>query len=99
MIDYRTSQLETEPSHYRGFKVEAESDSGRKFREWICHLPKTLWELGSNNLPATEVRLASFGLPFNHSEKHTSQTILRLLLRLKQRKSSLIDGDVMTPHQ
>jgi len=62
--------LDTE-RHYQGTFTAAKSDAeGKALEEWIAHLPQTLWELGSNNLPATEV-------------------ILRSLLRIAQRKSSV----------
>ncbi|TCD61311.1 hypothetical protein EIP91_008639 [Steccherinum ochraceum] len=62
----------TDPQYRGAFTLGRHPEEDLKFREWLLHLPKTLWELGANNLPLTE-------------------TILRLLLRLTQRKSILLD--------
>lgn len=32
-------------------------DDAKKFEDWVVHLPKALWELGSNNLSTTEIIL------------------------------------------
>lgn len=45
-------------SEYRGFFRPARYHVlAQKLRDWLLHLPKTLWELGASNLPATEVRI------------------------------------------
>jgi pre-rRNA-processing protein IPI1 len=62
---YSATQLETE-RHYQGRFTVGRSDVERRaFEEWIIHLPQTLWELGSNNLPAAEVRVLDFPLAEN----------------------------------
>ncbi|KAI0348476.1 hypothetical protein BDW22DRAFT_1424636 [Trametopsis cervina] len=59
--------LETE-SEYRGrFRLSPQLGVHKLVEEWLTQLPRTLWELGSQNL-------------------HTTEVILRLLLRLTQRR-------------
>ena len=67
---------------------------GEKFREWLLHLPKTLWELGSSNLPATEVFAAYCPLGKPLISLSIVQTILRVLLRLVQRRSIFLTAEV-----
>lgn len=57
----------------------------------MTHLPQPLWELGSSNLPVTEVNL-----PFTPSPRGLTffQIILRFLLRIVHRKSRLIHTKV-----
>lgn len=49
-------QLDTEPEYSGAFRVTRSPEHAKKLVEWLVHLPKTLWELASNNLPASEVR-------------------------------------------
>ncbi|CAL1695440.1 unnamed protein product [Somion occarium] len=63
--------LNTTPEYRGPIRIEWDSEEGHKLSEWLLHLPKTVWELGSNNQASTEV-------------------IFRLLLRLRQRKFSLL---------
>jgi len=49
--------LETMPQYTGTFKVNNNVESLQKFEEWVIDLPKTLWELGSTNLPCAEVIL------------------------------------------
>ncbi|KIJ68364.1 hypothetical protein HYDPIDRAFT_36848 [Hydnomerulius pinastri MD-312] len=65
--------LERENS-YMGHFNPREAGEDHKFREWALHLPKALWELGANNLAASE-------------------TVIRALLRLLQRGSSVIQRE------
>ncbi|KAF8560426.1 hypothetical protein OG21DRAFT_1492793 [Imleria badia] len=37
---------------YTGYFNPRDAGAGRKFQEWLMHLPKTLWEVGTDN-PAT----------------------------------------------
>ena len=54
------SKLGTEP-HYRGqFTVEKCTSEPRYLEEWLVHLLKTLWEIGSDNLIMTTVRRLIF---------------------------------------
>ena len=80
-------------------------DEVRKFQEWLIHLPKILWELSADNLPLSEVIFVSFlggaRITFDtdipsvlSSSLSPHQVIFRLLLRLSQRKSSLLDVSV-----
>ncbi|KAK1234540.1 rRNA processing protein, partial [Marasmius sp. AFHP31] len=69
-------------SHYRGtFQIPRDD---RAVEEWIAHLPKVLWELGSNNLPASEaillflIRILQRKLP----QVHNPQTLSSLQARL-----------------
>lgn len=63
---------------YRGqFHIKRYAVLEQKFTQWLLHLPKTLWELGSSNLPATE-------------------TILRVLLRLAQRRSFILNAETLS---
>lgn len=55
--DTIASQLETELQYRGGFKVGRTSADVKKFEEWLIHLPKVLWELGSNHPSTTEVIL------------------------------------------
>lgn len=48
-------QLDTERQYVGSFRLGRNSVDDRKLEEWIAHLPQTLWELSSSNLPATEV--------------------------------------------
>jgi pre-rRNA-processing protein IPI1 len=48
-------QLDTERQYIGTFRVGRNSADEGKLEEWIMHLPQTLWEIGSSNLPITEV--------------------------------------------
>jgi pre-rRNA-processing protein IPI1 len=50
-------QLETELQYQGSFTMARTPDEAKKFEDWLVHLPKVLWELGSNNLLTTEVIL------------------------------------------
>lgn len=50
-------QLDTAPEYRGHFLVTRYPAACQKLTEWLLHLPKTLWELGASNLPATEVRV------------------------------------------
>lgn len=63
----RLMLLKTEGEYTGSFRSNLSKEVEDKFEEWVKHLPKTLWELGANNLDTTE-------------------TIVRFLLRLFQRK-------------
>ncbi|KAL0580871.1 rRNA processing protein [Marasmius crinis-equi] len=74
--------LETD-SHYRGaFRVPKDD---RNVEEWITHLPKVLWELGSTNLPAAEaillfiIRILQCKLPQVHNPRTLSSIQARLV--------------------
>ena len=54
LIQY-TLQLETELQYQDSFRIARTADEAKKFEDWLVHLPKVLWELGSNNLSTTEV--------------------------------------------
>ncbi|KAH7931044.1 hypothetical protein BV22DRAFT_1124442 [Leucogyrophana mollusca] len=62
---------------YQGHFVISSAEERQKVQDWILHLPKVLWELGSNNLA-------------------TSDTIIRALLRLLQRGSSVVQHEQIT---
>jgi len=49
--------LETTPQYTGTFRVNNSMEGLQKFEEWVIDLPKTLWELGSTNLPCSEVIL------------------------------------------
>ncbi|KAI0080104.1 hypothetical protein K474DRAFT_1727562 [Panus rudis PR-1116 ss-1] len=49
--------LETESEYHGPFRIAWDSEEGQALAEWLLHLPKTLWELGANNLGATETIL------------------------------------------
>ena len=65
--------------------------------QWISQLPKTLWELGTEDSVATEV------CHTHHILRHccvidaSSQTILRFLLRLFQLRSAFVHSEVCHP--
>jgi len=40
---------------YTGYFDPRDGDEGHRFEEWIVHLPKTLWEVGTSNLGTTQV--------------------------------------------
>ncbi|KAH0838365.1 hypothetical protein J3R83DRAFT_6645 [Lanmaoa asiatica] len=42
---------------YTGYLNPRNAGEGRKFQEWVTHLPKTLWEVGTNNLATTQTIL------------------------------------------
>ncbi|KAI1793922.1 hypothetical protein LXA43DRAFT_884849 [Ganoderma leucocontextum] len=63
--------LDKEPEYIGSFEVGRFPEQDAKLEEWILQLPRTLWELGTNQLATTE-------------------TIVRLLLRLTQRRSRLL---------
>ncbi|KAJ6519922.1 hypothetical protein C8R45DRAFT_853222 [Mycena sanguinolenta] len=50
--------LRTEPQ-FNGH-LDIDSDTAQSVTEWINHLPRCLWELGSTNLAATEIILRFF---------------------------------------
>lgn len=50
-------KLETERQYQGIFRVDKNSEDTKKFEEWVVHLPRVLWELGSSNLSTTEVIL------------------------------------------
>ncbi|KAF9270293.1 hypothetical protein L218DRAFT_992927 [Marasmius fiardii PR-910] len=77
--------LETDPHYRGGFRIpQGTADDDDTIEEWIIHLPKVLWELGSNNLPATEaillflIRILQRRLP----QVHNPRTLLSLQARL-----------------
>jgi len=50
--------LETESDYCGHFDVRNTGEQ-EKFREWILHLPKTLWEIGPHNLATSEIVIKS----------------------------------------
>ena len=62
----------------------------------MLQLPKTLWELGASNLPTTEVRSRVVLCAITHilMTALVPEVILRFLLRLRQRGSSLLRPEV-----
>ncbi|KAI0931972.1 hypothetical protein AcV5_004663 [Taiwanofungus camphoratus] len=69
--------LEREAEYQGAFRVGRSAEEDSKLEEWVLSLPKTLWELGANNLSTTE-------------------TILRFLLRLHQRRSPLLREETLS---
>lgn len=57
LSNIRILKLDTEHQYQGAFKAGRTAEEIEKFEEWILHLPKVLWELGSNNLFTTEVVL------------------------------------------
>ncbi|KAG7099292.1 hypothetical protein E1B28_001151 [Marasmius oreades] len=73
--------LETD-AHYRGgFRLPQSADSDRIIGEWVTHLPKVLWELGSNNLSTTEAILLFLTRTLQR-RVHNSRTLSSLQTRL-----------------
>lgn len=56
-------QLDTEMGH-RGVSAVSRGPTMEftGMQEWLLHLPKTLWELGANNLGLSEASIANFSL-------------------------------------
>ncbi len=50
------AQLETEREYCGAFHLANSSESAEKLGDWLLHLPRTLWELGASNIPASEVK-------------------------------------------
>ena len=50
-------QLETEPQYQDSFRIARTPREAKILEDWLVHLPKVLWEIGSNNLSMTEVIL------------------------------------------
>lgn len=50
--------LETETDYCGHFDVRNTGEQ-KKFREWILHLPRTLWEIGPHNMAASEIIIRS----------------------------------------
>jgi pre-rRNA-processing protein IPI1 len=50
-------QLETEVQYHGSFRMTRIVDEARMLEDWLLHLPKVLWELGSSNMSTTEVIL------------------------------------------
>lgn len=48
-------QLDTERQYVGNFRVGKNPVDDEKLEGWIAHLPQALWEIGSSNLPTTEV--------------------------------------------
>ena len=48
-------KLDSEPSYQGEFKPGSDPAVKEKLDAWLLHLPQVLWEIGNNNLPATEV--------------------------------------------
>uniref|UniRef100_A0A0W0G2M8 Pre-rRNA-processing protein n=1 Tax=Moniliophthora roreri TaxID=221103 RepID=A0A0W0G2M8_MONRR len=46
--------LETEPHYHGTFRIPHRPADDRLVEEWVAHLPKVLWEMGSSNVPASE---------------------------------------------
>jgi hypothetical protein len=69
-------------------KSAEEGTVEKLFDDWIIQLPKVLWELGANNLTATEVSACvEIGKQEDALQLLYAQVILRVLLRLAQRRS------------
>ncbi|KAG5648058.1 hypothetical protein DXG03_007093 [Asterophora parasitica] len=47
--------LSTEPRYHGSFRLGRDQDEDQKLEEWVAHLPQPLWELGANNLAASEI--------------------------------------------
>ena len=50
-------KLETEVQYHGSFRMAQIADETRMLEDWLLHLPKVLWELGSSNMSTTEVIL------------------------------------------
>jgi pre-rRNA-processing protein IPI1 len=48
-------QMETERAYEGDFKLEQHPEEISKLKEWVIHLPRVMWEIGSQNLLCTEV--------------------------------------------
>jgi len=63
---------------YSGYFNPRDTGAAHKFQEWILHLPKTLWEVGSDNLATTQailgvlLRLLQRGAHVTEREQITS---------------------------
>ncbi|KAL0951086.1 hypothetical protein HGRIS_007824 [Hohenbuehelia grisea] len=53
----RITLIETDRTYRGHFNLARSAAELEGVTAWLSHLPKTLWELGSSNLPATEVIL------------------------------------------
>lgn len=49
--------LDTERQYVGNFRVGKNPVDDEKLEGWIAHLPQALWEIGSSNLPTTEIIL------------------------------------------
>jgi hypothetical protein len=88
-------QLQTEPQYNGTFRFGQGVHESGKFRDFILHLPRVLWELGGTNLPTTEVNNQITPDVTERTELTVLfQIILLFLLRLFQRKTWLTDSDV-----
>ncbi|KAJ7103428.1 hypothetical protein B0H15DRAFT_812209 [Mycena belliarum] len=77
----RVVLLDTEPQ-FRGHPTFG-SNIAEKVAEWLCHLPKCLWEIGSTNLAATEIILRFLiNLCQRRSPLANAQTLGSLRLQL-----------------
>ncbi|KAF5313058.1 hypothetical protein D9619_003241 [Psilocybe cf. subviscida] len=65
---------------HQGFSIEGDAVLQNKFDAWFLHLPQVLWELGSANLP-------------------TTQLILRIILRVQQRRPKSEQAKVLASLQ
>ncbi|KAF9452699.1 hypothetical protein P691DRAFT_180962 [Macrolepiota fuliginosa MF-IS2] len=53
----RLMLLETESQYQGAFKIWSNYQMQQQFEDWLVHLPQVLWEIGNNDLIATEVIL------------------------------------------
>ncbi|KAI0315863.1 hypothetical protein OF83DRAFT_1061342 [Amylostereum chailletii] len=49
--------LETDVTYAGGFTLAKSAGDTEKFEQWVLHMPKTLWEMGGNNIPTSETIL------------------------------------------
>ena len=90
----RMRQLESCPQYTGVFKLSQFPTESNKMEQWISQLPKTLWELGTEDPTTTEVCRAPQILRHCCLTDASSQTILRFLLRLFQLRSAFVHSEV-----
>ncbi|KAJ7293677.1 hypothetical protein C8J57DRAFT_34512 [Mycena rebaudengoi] len=61
--------LDTEPQFNGNLKIGRSTAETAKVTEWLDHLPKCLWELGSTNLATTEIILRFLILVFRRRSR------------------------------
>ena len=95
-----TDTIENSNTYAYCFKLHSRPQDHLRFssgemeqiKEWLVQLPKVLWEVGSGDPVLTEVRIGALRRGFGQIVH--SQTVLRLLLRIVQRRSQLFDMNV-----
>ncbi|KAF5377588.1 hypothetical protein D9615_005333 [Tricholomella constricta] len=76
--------LSTEPRYHGNFRLGRDAGEDQKLEDWVAHLPQPLWELGVNNLPASEIiiRFLLRALQRKSRVIHASKTIAALRSKL-----------------